>query len=60
MIDLHFATFSNDGMTPTPCPRCGDASRVRPVIVRGVDRRVRYWGCERCGCVWGVVSGSLE
>jgi predicted RNA-binding Zn-ribbon protein involved in translation (DUF1610 family) len=56
MIDLRVVTNSYDGATPASCPHCGDAVHVRPVVVRSVERGVRYWGCERCGLVWGVVT----
>jgi predicted RNA-binding Zn-ribbon protein involved in translation (DUF1610 family) len=59
MIDVRIVTTLHDG-TPASCPQCGDAERMRPVVVRSVERGVRYWGCERCGFVWGVVERNRE
>jgi hypothetical protein len=53
MIDLQVVTTSDGYGTPA-CPQCGDAVGVRSVIVRSVKPGVRYWGCVRCGLVWGV------
>jgi hypothetical protein len=54
MINLRVVTTADGHGTP-PCPECANAECVRPVIVRSVKPGVRYWGCERCGVVWGVI-----
>jgi predicted RNA-binding Zn-ribbon protein involved in translation (DUF1610 family) len=59
MMDARIVTTLQDG-TPASCPQCGDAEHMRPVVVRSVERGVRYWGCERCGFVWGVVERHRE
>jgi hypothetical protein len=58
MINLLMVT--TPGASPASCPQCGDAANVRPVVVRRVEPGVRYWGCERCGLVWGVVTRNAE
>jgi hypothetical protein len=60
MINLLVVTTPDGGATPASCPQCGDAAHVRPVVVRSVGVGVRYWGCERCGLVWGVVAGNPD
>jgi hypothetical protein len=59
MINLRLVTIFDGHGTPA-CPHCGDAERVRPVIVRSAEPGVRCWGCHRCGLVWGVVARSPE
>jgi hypothetical protein len=60
MINLRVVTTSDGSMTPAACPQCGDAARMRPVVVRGVDPRVRCWGCDGCGLVWGVRGSTHD
>jgi len=58
MINLRVVTTSDGPGTPASCPQCGEAGRVRPVVVRSVAPGVRYWGCDKCGLVWGVAQRS--
>jgi predicted RNA-binding Zn-ribbon protein involved in translation (DUF1610 family) len=57
---INVVTTSDGRATPTSCPQCGDAAGVRPVVVRRVEPGVRYWGCDKCGLVWGVIARRPE
>jgi hypothetical protein len=44
---------------PQPrCECCRDVDGVHWLPLVAVERDVKFWRCDRCGYVWGTLSGE--